>query len=67
MTTGELLDPTCLLHGRKLSEHDCLYCCLCFRDLTPEECHVLPGGMKEDVCNACAQAEEAEMRRRGLA
>ena len=54
-------DPTCLAHGKKLSEHTCLYCCLCFRDLTPEECHVLPNGKKEDVCIPCAAREQAHL------
>jgi hypothetical protein len=57
------IDPTCLLHGRKLSEHQCTYCCLCFRDLTPEECHVLPYGEREDVCSECARAEEKAIKR----
>jgi len=52
-------DPVCLIHGRKLSEHDCLYCCLCFKPLTVEECHLLPDGKREDVCNECAEKEQA--------
>ncbi|MCK9468407.1 MAG: hypothetical protein M0Q49_03225 [Porticoccaceae bacterium] len=51
------IDPTCLFHGKKLSEHQCLVCCLCYKDLTVEECHVLPDGTKEDVCNPCAEHE----------
>lgn len=53
-------DYTCSIHGKKMSEHPpygCLYCCLCFRDLTPDTCHVLPDGTKEDVCNQCAEEE----------
>lgn len=53
------LDPTCLIHGLKMSKHQCLFCCLCFKTLTVDECHVLPDGTKEDVCNDCAQAEES--------
>ena len=49
---------TCGMHGRKMGEHNCLYCCLCFEDLTIEQCHVLPNGQKEDVCNSCAEREE---------
>jgi len=60
-------DPTCLVHGKKLSEHACLFCCLCFSDLKPEECNVLPDGTKEDVCKECAAQESKEMWRRGLA
>jgi hypothetical protein len=29
-----MIDPVCLFHGQKLSEHECLYCCLCFKVLT---------------------------------
>lgn len=56
------IDPVCLVHGKKMSEHHCLYCCLCFKPLTPDECHVGEGGVKEDVCLKCA-AMEAEMKR----
>lgn len=62
----EKFDWTCLIHGKKMSEHPpygCLYCCLCFKDLTPEECHVLPDGTKEDVCNECAKYEEEKIKR----
>lgn len=58
----KVIDPVCLLHGLKKSEHLCLYCCLCFRDLTPDECHVLSDGTKEDVCNECAAEEERRMK-----
>jgi hypothetical protein len=54
------MDPYCAIHGKRWSEHPggrCLYCCLCFRPLTPEECHVLPDGTREDVCVPCAEAE----------
>jgi len=53
-------DYTCIIHGKKMSEHPpygCLYCCLCFCDLTPDQCHVRPDGKKEDVCNQCAEEE----------
>jgi hypothetical protein len=53
------IDPVCLIHGKKASEHECLYCCLCFRTMTIDECHVLPSGAKEDVCEDCAKAEAA--------
>ena len=55
-------DPVCVVHGKRFSEHVCLYCCLCFRDLTPDECHVTEDGSREDVCNKCAAAEEAWWR-----
>lgn len=53
----EPIDPVCLIHGKRMSEHDCLYCCLCFEPLTPEQCHVLSDGTKEDVCKECAKLE----------
>ena len=57
--TRPALDPTCLFHGLKGSEHNCLYCTLCFRTLTPEECNVRPDGQREDVCVACVGREES--------
>ena len=54
-----MVDPTCAFHGLKWSEHECLYCCLCFKTLTVEECHMLPSGGREDMCNECA-AQESE-------
>jgi len=53
------IDPVCLLHGKRLSEHVCLYCCLCYRTLTVDECHVRTDGEKEDVCEDCACQEAA--------
>ncbi len=53
-----MIDHTCLVHGKKVSEHDCLYCCLCFKPLTPEECNVRADGKKEDVCRPCAAKEK---------
>lgn len=50
-------DWTCTIHGKKMSEHVCIYCCLCYRSLTPEECHVTLDGETEDVCEECAAAE----------
>lgn len=38
------IDPYCLHHGKRRSEHEggrCLYCCICFKTLTPEECRAL--------------------------
>lgn len=63
--TKEKIDPTCLLHGKKISEHICLYCCLCFKDLMPEECHVTEDGKKEDVCEECVKIEQEMMRKYG--
>jgi hypothetical protein len=55
------IDSVCLVHGKRLSQHDCLYCCLCFDDLTLEECHVRDDGQREDVCNECAAMDAAVM------
>lgn len=55
---SEPIDPVCLIHGKRMSEHDCLYCCLCFTPLTPEQCHVREDGQKEDVCLKCAKQEK---------
>lgn len=41
-----------------MSEHICLYCCLCFKSLTPKECNVRADGAKEDVCKPCAVKEQ---------
>jgi ribosome-binding protein aMBF1 (putative translation factor) len=59
-----VIDPYCLAHGRRKSEHMCLICCLCYKDLTPETCHVTADGSKEDVCTECAEAEERIMAER---
>ena len=61
------IDPTCILHGKKASEHEggfCLFCCLCFKALTPSECHVKADGKLEDVCKPCAEKENSETMRR---
>lgn len=47
----------CVMHGKLYEEHICLYCCLCFKDLTYDECHVTTDGLREDVCIPCAEAE----------
>jgi hypothetical protein len=55
-------DPVCLFHGKRWSEHEggrCLYCCLCFKTLTPDECAVDADGQKWDMCVPCFEAEEA--------
>ncbi len=52
-----MIDPFCLIHGKKQSEHDCLYCCMCFEELKPEDCFVNKAGIKEDVCESCGERE----------
>lgn len=54
------LDPFCTLHGKRLSAHDggrCLYCCICFKALTPDACAVDAGGQKWDVCEGKCASE----------
>lgn len=62
MNTNFNLDYTCLIHGKKMSEHQdgiCLYCCLCYKPLTISQCHTSYDGHKEDVCLECAANESA--------
>jgi hypothetical protein len=56
------VDPVCLIHGKKMSEHECLYCCLCYKPLTISECNILPNGNREDVCVPCAQEEQLRLK-----
>jgi hypothetical protein len=56
-----IIDPVCIFHGRRYSEHKCLVCCLCFCDLTPAKCNKLPNGILEDVCQECAIKETIMM------
>lgn len=58
-----MLDPVCIFHGKRMSEHDCLYCGLCFKDLTPAECSYLPNGDRVDVCIPCAEDEQKQLIR----
>jgi len=55
----EPLDPVCAFHGKRRSEHVCLYCCLCFCNLTPEACWVDGEGQKWDICIECGDAQLA--------
>lgn len=57
MTT---IDPVCAFHGKRWSEHEggrCLYCCICFKTLTPAECAIDELGQAWDVCHDCASYE----------
>lgn len=48
------IDPVCAFHGKRWSEHEgghCLYCCICFKTLTPDECAADADGQKWDVCD----------------
>lgn len=57
MASDAPIDPVCLFHGKRRSEHECLYCCLCFKTLTRDECSYLPDGTQQDVCVPCAEQE----------
>jgi len=59
MRFSDTIDPTCLFHGKRRSEHQCIVCCICFETLTLDECNVRPDGEKEDVCVRCAEQERA--------
>ena len=52
------MDYTCLIHGKKMSEHQCIYCCMCFESLTIEECNLTEDGKPEDICKECAEIEK---------
>lgn len=63
--SDRLIDPTCLIHGLKKSEHLCLYCCLCFKSLTPDECSRDDDGIAQDVCVPCWEEEKQAEREAG--
>ena len=56
----ETIDPVCLVHGKKWSEHEdgkCIICCLCFSDdFEPWEDE---NGVKWDICVNCKKLEDA--------
>jgi hypothetical protein len=53
------MDPVCAIHGKRQSEHEggrCLYCCICFKPLIPDECAIDKDNQKWDVCKGkCAK------------
>ena len=51
-----MTEPISPITGGPVSQ--ALYCCLCFKVLTPEECNVREDGLKEDVCVPCAEEEK---------
>jgi len=57
-------DPVCIIHGKRHSEHLCLYCCMCYKPLTIEECHVYSNGTRENICEECAALEEVSLAAR---
>lgn len=55
------IDPVCLIHGKRWSEHEigrCLYCALCYVPLEPEQCWRDEEGQAWDLCESCGVAEE---------
>lgn len=55
------IDPVCAFHGLRASEHKhgrCLFCCLCFKILEPEECWQDEQGQRWDICEECAEFEK---------
>lgn len=58
MSATAKFDPVCVIHGLKYSEHQCIYCCLCFKSLVIEECNITETGGREDVCFECAKNEK---------
>ncbi len=46
------LDPVCIFHGKRRSEHECLVCCICFKNLTVETCY-----NGQDICEECGKNE----------
>lgn len=52
-----MIDPVCAFHGKRKSEHLCLYCCLCFKDLTADICFKDKDGQKWDMCQECGERD----------
>ena len=53
-------DPVCAFHGKRWSEHECLVCCICFKDLTVEGCYD-----GQDICEECGKNEAIFARQGG--
>ena len=58
MSEEEKIDPVCSVHGLRLSEHQCIFCALCFKPLTIDQCHVNRKGIRRAVCNDCVEMEK---------
>lgn len=53
------IDPVCVFHGLRQSEHECLFCDLCFRsDLTPDTCYQDKEGVRWSLCWECGLFEK---------
>lgn len=50
------IDPVCLIHLKRRSEHECLYCALCYSSMTPDECWVDENGIRWNVHDECQRA-----------
>ncbi len=62
-----MIDPTCAVHGKKMSEHECIYCSLCFKTMTKEERFVDSDGIPWDICIPCEQEEREMLDRLSIA
>ena len=60
------MKPVCAFHNKRTSEHTCLYCCLCFKTLTPGQCATDSTGAKIDVCKTCYAEEARICEERGI-
>lgn len=56
------IDPVCIFHGKKRSEHFCLYCTICFETLEIDECWTDPEGVTWDLCHTCGENEKGSRK-----
>ena len=60
------IDPVCLFHGKKWSEHEggrCLFCALCFDTDPPSGWWRDEEGTAWDICNECKILEDLAAER----
>lgn len=53
-----MIDPVCLFHGKKASEHHCLFCCICFKTLSISECYIDLNKQRWDMCKNCGDEND---------
>lgn len=53
-----MIDPVCIFHMLRRSQHECIYCCLCFETKTRDELSTDESGSLVDVCKKCAEQEK---------
>jgi hypothetical protein len=58
MPEDHTLDPVCLMHGQRKSQHLCLYCSICYESLTLDQCYQDSDGQRWDICKPCAAREQ---------